>query len=184
MQLGLVTTDAPPRPGPALTAPGLAALLDEARRALDDDRDRARDCLDRALQLMRPSPAPRTGGQGALASWQAERVRTFISNHLYAPIRVRDVAAVVRLSAGHFGRRFRASFGENPVSYIARQRVELAKQVMTSTRQPLAVTALEVGFCDQAHLTRVFKRFTGVSPGTWIRHYEDGGAQRALRPAS
>jgi AraC family transcriptional regulator len=45
------------------------------------------------------------------------------------------------------------------------RRVERAKALMSRTDQPLALVAQEVGFADQSHLTSVFRREIGVTPG-------------------
>jgi AraC family transcriptional regulator len=45
------------------------------------------------------------------------------------------------------------------------RRIDRAKTLMRRTRQPLASIALEVGFTDQSHLTSVFRRATGMTPG-------------------
>jgi AraC family transcriptional regulator len=45
------------------------------------------------------------------------------------------------------------------------RRVERAKALMRRTDQPLALIAQEVGFADRSHLTSVFRREIGVTPG-------------------
>jgi AraC family transcriptional regulator len=45
------------------------------------------------------------------------------------------------------------------------ERAKILKILMPRTRQPLASIALEAGFTDQFHLTRVFRRETGMTPG-------------------
>jgi AraC-like DNA-binding protein len=47
--------------------------------------------------------------------------------------------------------------------------VEEAARRLADTDQPLAEIALACGFCDQSHLTRTFRRRTGLTPGAWRR---------------
>ncbi|HEY7818875.1 MAG TPA: helix-turn-helix transcriptional regulator [Vicinamibacteria bacterium] len=51
--------------------------------------------------------------------------------------------------------------------YARRLRVERACREILKGEQTLADIALEAGFADQAHFTRVFKRFLGVPPGAF-----------------
>ena len=60
---------------------------------------------------------------------------------------------------------FKQAVGVGPQGYVIERRVERAKTLMRRTRQPLASIALEAGFTDQSHLTQVFRRATGVTPG-------------------
>ena len=47
--------------------------------------------------------------------------------------------------------------------------MEKAKKFLIDAELPLAEIALECGFSDQSHFTRVFSRTVGTSPGTWQR---------------
>jgi AraC-like DNA-binding protein len=50
-----------------------------------------------------------------------------------------------------------------------RRRVEYARAEIGRTRRSLSEIALNAGFADQAHLTRVLKRALGVTPGVYAR---------------
>ena len=117
-------------------------------------------------------PAARDSGvipRGSLAPWQVGRVLTHIEIHLGAPITTAELAALVRLSPFHFSRAFRRSLNDSPHAYIARRRVERAQGLMLTTTTPLAQIAVSCGLADQAHFTRLFRRFAGESPGAWRR---------------
>jgi AraC-like DNA-binding protein len=79
-----------------------------------------------------------------------------------------DRVAVVRDPLGvgptHLARGFKTTFGIAPHAYVVTRRLEVARDRILAG-QPLADVASEVGFFDQAHLTRRFKRFLGVTPG-------------------
>jgi AraC family transcriptional regulator len=76
-----------------------------------------------------------------------------------------DLAGVACLSPFHFSRSFKLALGVGPQRYIMQRRLERAKTLMRRTNQPLARIALEAGFSDQSHLSSVFRRQTGASPG-------------------
>ena len=107
--------------------------------------------------------------RGGLAPWQVRRIITHVNANLDAALRVEDLAQLARLSQSHFSRAFSSSFGCPPHRFITRCRLERAKELMLRTDVPLLQVAIDCGFADQAHFSRVFLRFVGVSPARWRR---------------
>ena len=107
--------------------------------------------------------------RGGLAPWQKRRLAAHIDANLDSELRVDQLARLVRLSPSHFVRTFACSFGDSPHRFIVRRRVERAQSLMLTTSAPLHQIALECGLADQAHLSRIFQRFVGESPGSWRR---------------
>lgn len=112
-----------------------------------------------------------------LAPWQARRVAEHVDRQLAETITIGQLAGIARLSPAHFSRAFRGSFGMSPGNFIQRRRVDAAKRLMTETAMPLAEIAYACGLCDQAHLSRVFKRVEGTSPMRWRRAHAAGMAE-------
>lgn len=107
--------------------------------------------------------------RGGLAPWQLKRAQArLLSSLAHAPT-LQDVAEECGLSLSHFSRAFRRSVGTSPHAWLNQQRLARAKELMRSTRQPLAEVALMCGFADQSHFTRAFSREVRVSPGAWRR---------------
>jgi transcriptional regulator GlxA family with amidase domain len=141
----------------------LASLLDDT-------------ALARAARALPPTRGSLTPTRGGLAPWQVLRVKTHVETHLDSTVRARDLAAMVRLSTGHFCRAFKRSLGVAPLAYIAGRRVARAQNLMLATNEPLSQIALVCGFYDQAHLTRVFRRHAGTSPHDWRRRHRSDAA--------
>jgi AraC family transcriptional regulator len=161
----------------------VSQLLAAATASLDSDRDLAKACIQRAAELLRSSRdgkhAPgSSAARGGLAGWQKQRLAAYVAANLGSRIRAAELAHVTGLSIGHFFRAFRESFGEPPLHYITRQRMQRCQQLILSSHAPLSEIALDCGMCDQAHLTRVFRRIVGVNPGVWRRQF----AQHATHP--
>jgi len=106
-----------------------------------------------------------------LAPWQERKVARHIGEHLDRPISIRDLAALVGLSANYFSRRFKGSFGVTPRAYVIRSRLERAKTLMRQSRASLCEIALDSGFCDQAHMSRLFHAVVGSTPNRWRREH-------------
>jgi AraC-like DNA-binding protein len=160
----------------------LSGLLEEARLANPSNPHRVDQCIREAMMLLCVSDKKGSSGDGAerdqgvgmpsgLAAWQMRRVETHIAANLEGRLLVGDLAAVVRLSISYFIRAFKVTFGVTPCSYIMKQRVLRAKNIMLSTGRPLAEVALACGLADQAHFCRLFRRFEGQSPAAWRRRH-------------
>jgi AraC-like DNA-binding protein len=104
-----------------------------------------------------------------LTTWQRKRALDFIFENLDAPITVAEIAAIAGQSESHFHRAFKHSMGTTVHQYVMFRRIELAKQLMLDTSEPLCSIAVTCGMCDQSHLTRWFTRMTGESPSRWRR---------------
>jgi AraC family transcriptional regulator len=122
------------------------------------------------------APVDRASQQrGGLAPWQAKRVEEYVANNLGARIRTTDLAQVAQLSASHFTRAFKETFGETPIGYVARLRMRYAQDLMLRSGERLSQIALTCGHCDQSHFTRVFRRKMGMSPRAWRRQFAQAG---------
>jgi AraC family transcriptional regulator len=169
----------------------ITALLCAVSDALKDEPKIVQDNIQRAWAILNladtigperseiPPQAAQDSGRihrGGLAPWQVCKVLTHIEAHLGTPITTAELANLARLSPFHFSRAFRRSFNDSPHAYLMRRRVERAQGLMLTTTTTLAQIALSCGLADQAHFTRLFRRFAGESPGTWRR-------ARAMAPA-
>jgi AraC family transcriptional regulator len=164
-----------PRTGDLATEAG--RLLEDVRIALDNDLGAAIRAAGKLAALLggnrgeMPVAAPAHGG---LAPWQMRRVRDHIARHLETSIPVEDLAKLVSLSAGHFCRAFKESFGDTPHAYIMRVRLERAQELMLTSPEPLGQIALACGHSDQAHFSRRFRQQMGETPNAWRRRHAVG----------
>lgn len=107
------------------------------------------------------------GGGTGLAPFQLRRVALFIEQNLDGPLALTALAAVAGLSPSHFARRFKAATALAPHQYVLARRVNGAKRLLLETDMKLAEVALATGFSSQAHLTGVFRRSVGMTPGAY-----------------
>src|SRR5271168_4886340 len=158
---------------------------------LNEELDSAQSCLHRAALALRLAPRlaelgavlPRKSHQiirGGLAPWQARVLKTHIETHLDVALRTKELAKLVQLSSFHFCRVFRVSFGSSPHGYVTKRRIERAQGLILTRKLPLGQIAVDCGFADQAHFTKLFRRLTGESPGEWRRMRAEDDAGRAI----
>jgi AraC-like DNA-binding protein len=158
----------PSKPQFDCLANSLVQLLETAKQDLERDRNAVKASLAKASSILQSEIERRSGangsGTGGLAGWQIARVRAFIDKNLHGTIHTEDLSAVARRSPAHFARSFKHSFGESPHAYVMRRRLEKACHLMITSSESLSQIALSVGFSDQSHMSKRFKRAIGESP--------------------
>ena len=80
---------------------------------------------------------------------------------------ISGVAAEVGIHPFHFSKVFQQFQKQAVGEFINRLRVQFACQELTGSDKGLANIALDAGFADQSHFTRVFKQVTGITPGAF-----------------
>lgn len=98
------------------------------------------------------------------ASDQAEQLRAFLDAHVFEPVTIGSAAAAIGATPTQLARSFSTVFGIAPHAYVLGRRVEAARDRILGG-QALADVAAEIGFYDQAHLSRRFRQFLGTTPG-------------------
>ena len=123
-----------------------------------------------ALTAALLGPSPTTEPQrkrGKLAPYQLRKTVDYIEQNCGRTIRLDELAQLTGLSQSYFCSAFRESTGMPPQQWQMKARVERAKKLLKKGDTPLASVAVGVGFADQAHLTRVFRKIVGTTPGAW-----------------
>lgn len=82
-----------------------------------------------------------------------------------------DMARTAGMSARAFERSFQREYGLPPQQYLKRLRIQTACRLLVDTRESIAAIAQRCGFADQSHLTREFRRVTGLTPGSYREIY-------------
>jgi AraC family transcriptional regulator len=84
-----------------------------------------------------------------------------------APPRVRVLAASAGVHPVYLARQFRRFYGCSVTEYLKQRRLQRTADLVTSNEHPLSLVSYTAGFADQAHMCRVFRAATGVTPGAF-----------------
>jgi AraC-like DNA-binding protein len=93
--------------------------------------------------------------------------------NLAEPITVEQLAERANLSPSRFRAVFKARFGAPPHQYLLRMRLRHARELLRTTGHTLQEIADFCGFADLHHLSKTFRRETGLSPGQYRRQHRE-----------
>lgn len=92
------------------------------------------------------------------------RARHYIDQKFREELSLPDVAHVVNMSANYFSEKFKQATGLNFVDYVARTRIEKARNLLLNPNLRVSEIAFDVGFQSLSQFNRAFKRIAGQSP--------------------
>ena len=163
---------------PSLAEAGLRGRISELHDLLacvDDTLEAETRFVDLAARLREALGAAAPPGHDEHADELAEALRAWLDTHLFEPVTLAAAAADLGWSEAHLARAFTKVIGIAPHAYVIGRRLDAARTRILDG-QALADVATEVGFADQAHLTRRFKRFLATTPGAFARAGSRSGA--------
>lgn len=92
------------------------------------------------------------------------RALEYVRAHFREVLTLAQVAEAAEVHPVHLARGFRLRQGMTIGDYIRRLRIEWACRELVATDRPIVEVAVHSGFCDHSHMTRVFRRQTGLTP--------------------
>lgn len=123
----------------------------------------------RAMELIaRVAPL---AGSGRRDLPSVQRAREYLHDHFRGPVRMKDVAASAGVHPVYLGQAFHRQYGDTVGGYVARLRVRAAAERLSRTTTPIAAIANELGFCDQSHFQRAFRKLSGFTPAQFRRAF-------------
>jgi AraC family transcriptional regulator len=100
-----------------------------------------------------------------------QRACEYVHAHFGENLTLAQVASAAGVHPVYLGGIFRQEFGETLGEYLNRIRVRAAADRLANSDLPLSTIALDFGFYDQSHFTRIFRQFTGATPGAFRADY-------------
>jgi AraC family transcriptional regulator len=125
--------------------------------------------IDGAMILMIAEMSRARIDEGGTRPRWLRTVEEAIEEHISEPPSTEALAALAGVHPSHLLRVFRKYNRATIANFVRRKRIELARMQVALGQIPLSVIALEAGFADQSHFTRVFKQTFGETPGQYAR---------------
>jgi AraC family transcriptional regulator len=154
-----------PRLARARLAPMLLRAYDAFRTSAPEQRVLAEEC---ALELAWDADPVRDWRTNERPSW-LPRVMDAVRDSALRQLSLTSLAAQVAVHPIYLARVFRRHNGHSIGEYMTQRRVRLAMSRLAMSSDPISRIAIDCGFADQPHLTRVFRREVGVPPARFRR---------------
>ena len=157
---------------PVIEDPAMAASVRRLHRALTggaSELERYERLAGTARLLIRHASGrepPRREADRLVAARVRELIQDSTGDVGGEELTADDLAAAAGCSRYAAYRAFRTAYGLSPSDYQRQLRVQAARRLLSAGVAP-ASAAAEAGFADQAHLTRWFRRYYGVTPGAY-----------------
>lgn len=100
-----------------------------------------------------------------------DKVTSIIRKRYREEISVTELAKSLNISNRTLIRKFKLNTGENPKRYIQQHRIEVAKELLETTSLSLDKIVWQVGYSDSSSFRRLFKRYTGLTPGDYRKRF-------------
>jgi AraC-like DNA-binding protein len=97
------------------------------------------------------------------------KVVEWMKLYYFEPISVSALADMAGMSASHFARLFKSTFGLSPINWLRRERINHAKRRLGDSKDLIKEVAMQVGYNDRFFFSRDFKKFTGYTPREFRR---------------
>jgi AraC-like DNA-binding protein len=92
------------------------------------------------------------------------RARDHIDRHYRSPLCLDDLAKVAGVSKYHFARAFFRTYGETPIRYLTRRRIERAQDLLRAANLTVTEICMLVGFSSLGSFSTRFNQLVGESP--------------------
>ena len=120
-----------------------------------------------ALEMLAEISLSRSEKTESRPPYWLEQVKDYLHAHFSESVHLSTLSMTAGVHPGHLAREFRRYFHCTAGEYIRRLRVEWACREIAVSDSSLAQIALSIGFSDQSHFSRIFKRQMGVSPAEY-----------------
>ncbi|MBW4718521.1 AraC family transcriptional regulator [Saccharothrix obliqua] len=153
---------------PVLRPSGVGGAVAGWLRHIDQPLDDAEavEVTTAVADLLHAHSAARPG-RVALDLAAVRRVRALLLDDFAHRHTAADLERVSGLDRWSVARQFRAAFGTSPTRFRTMRQLDAARRLMVAG-VALGEVAVVVGFADQSHLTRMFKRAYGLTPAAWL----------------
>jgi AraC-like DNA-binding protein len=100
-----------------------------------------------------------------------QRAIAYIDTHFVDEISAEALAKIAGISVPHFNRLFRQVLRLSPMDYVLSLRIQEAQRLLATSSETLGGIAAQVGFYDQSHFTKRFRKVTGLTPSQYRQRF-------------
>lgn len=122
-----------------------------------------------AIQLLRSQSAASFTSKSGNVNPKCAQIKRYIDNHYKENVTVDTLASVAFLSRSYLIHIFTKEYGEPPISYLTKRRIEESRYLLAKTDYSILEIGLMVGFTSGSYFSQSFRRLEGISPKEYRR---------------
>ncbi|SDO73070.1 AraC-type DNA-binding protein [Clostridium gasigenes] len=111
-------------------------------------------------------------GREVLVSTTLKPAIDYIYNNKSENISAENMANICHVSQGYFSRLFKKETGENFSIYLAKLKIEWAKNLLEETDMHVNEVSQELGFSESGYFIKIFKKYEGVTPSIYRKYFK------------
>ena len=119
------------------------------------------------LDYLTRSSSKRLIQTGKIRDFYIKEAISFIEQNFQNDISVEDIAGFCNLNRSYFGKIFRDTLGKSPQEFLISYRMSKAAELLKLTELSVGDISSAVGYLNQLHFSRAFKKIYGTSPRQW-----------------
>jgi len=103
----------------------------------------------------------------------ARQVTSYLDEHFMEPLTLEDLGEIFHVSHYHLAHLFKLETGLSPMKYVTHRRIGESQNLLMNTDRKIGEISSEVGFEDNCYFTSTFKKYVGLTPTEYRRHFRD-----------
>lgn len=100
-------------------------------------------------------------------SWFTDAVHRYVNDHIYEKITLEQLSDHLNMNKYYFARKFRQVFNTSAMQYVLSVKLQFAQKLLNDPEQSISSISHSLGFSDQAHFSRTFRKHFGISPTSY-----------------
>lgn len=123
------------------------------------------------IHIIRARRLSVVGDNAAKIPKECAIARRYLDTHYSQNITLDSLAEATHTNKYYLSHIFRDCFGRSPINYLTQKRLEVSRELLSSTDHSIAQIASSAGFASQSYFSQTFKRLTGMSPNQYRRQH-------------
>ena len=107
------------------------------------------------------------------------QITEYLDHHYTESLSLAEIAKHMHISTSYLSHVFKRETGLSPIQYVVHRRIGEAQSLLMETNLPVHVIEERLGFGSSCHLTSMFKKYVGIAPREYRKHFSKSHKQKA-----
>ena len=99
------------------------------------------------------------------------KITEYLDHHYTEPLTLKSISKAMHISETYLSHLYKRETGLSPIQYVIHCRIGEAQSLLMETNMPIHEIEEQLGFGSSCHLTTMFKKYVGISPREYRKHF-------------